>query len=95
MPVEVAAVRGQRWASDPDPEVGEVGTDEETGVPAPGAAAPGAAASDYHDARTVVVLGPGESADVEIRCDFEPDRFEVDPDALVLQLGRENALARL
>jgi ABC-2 type transport system permease protein len=78
MPVEVAAVRGERWAdADPVPEAAATRT-----------------GSDYRDARTIVVLGPDESTEVEIRCDFEPDRFEVDPDALVLQLGRENAVAR-
>jgi len=28
---------------------------------------------------------------VEIPCDFQPDRVEVDPDDLVLQLNRDSA----
>jgi ABC-type transport system involved in multi-copper enzyme maturation permease subunit len=80
MPVEVAALRGERWADGGDAD-GQGGAD--------------ATRPDYRDARAVVALGPGESAELEIRCDFEPERFEVDPDALVLQLGRERALARL
>jgi ABC-type transport system involved in multi-copper enzyme maturation permease subunit len=50
--------------------------------------------ADYQDARSRVVLGPGEAQEVRIRCRFQPDRVLVDPDALVLQLGRKHALAR-
>jgi ABC-type Na+ efflux pump permease subunit len=84
MPVEVAALRGERW---PDEPVSDVGASSLASTPAADDAA-------YRDARSLVVLGAGEAADVEIRCDFEPDRFEVDPDARVLQLRREVAVAR-
>jgi hypothetical protein len=41
------------------------------------------------------VLGAGESTSVTLRCDFEPQRLVVDPDALVLQLRRDRALLDL
>jgi ABC-type Na+ efflux pump permease subunit len=71
MPVEVAAVSGERFGPD------------------------GAQLADYRERRSVVELGAGEAADVEITCDFEPQRVVVDPDALVLQLRREQATAEL
>jgi len=55
----------------------------------------GDAKLDYRDARATVTLGRGESKDVTIHCDFEPERVLIDPDALVLQLRRKNAVARL
>jgi ABC-type Na+ efflux pump permease subunit len=67
MPVEVAAVRGERFQKD--------------GTPGP----------DYADARAPLTLGAGESAEVRIPCDFEPQRLVVDPDARVLQLRRKAA----
>lgn len=54
----------------------------------------GTASPEYQDARERIVLGPGESKDVTIRCHFKPDRVIVDPDALVLQLLRKLAVAR-
>jgi hypothetical protein len=56
--------------------------------------ADGAALPSYQEARTAVLLGPGEAKVVHIRCDFLPDRVLVDPDALVLQLGRKLAVVR-
>jgi ABC-type transport system involved in multi-copper enzyme maturation permease subunit len=53
-----------------------------------------AAKDVYREARTTITLGPGESQDVIIRCDFEPALVLVDPDALVLQLRRKAAIAR-
>jgi hypothetical protein len=52
------------------------------------------ASPDYQEARTRVTLGAGESREVTIRCQFKPDRVLVDPDALVLQLGRKHAIVR-
>ncbi|MCP3911632.1 MAG: hypothetical protein GY713_11825, partial [Actinomycetia bacterium] len=52
-------------------------------------------AEPWRSVRETVVLGEGESAAVVIRCDFEPERLEVDPDALVLMLGREQAVREL
>ena len=49
----------------------------------------------YSEARTQVTLGAGESAQIEIRTDFEPESVIVDPDAVVLQLRREFARADL
>jgi ABC-2 type transport system permease protein len=48
----------------------------------------------YQDARTTVELGADEEKDVKIHCAFKPDRVLVDPDALVLQLRRKQAVAR-
>ncbi|MHC4947710.1 MAG: ABC transporter permease/M1 family aminopeptidase, partial [Planctomycetota bacterium] len=71
LPVEVAAVRDDRFDDDGEPN------------------------PEYREARTTVTLGPGEQAEVEIRCVFEPDRIVVDPDARVLQLNRAAAAADL
>ena len=46
----------------------------------------------YRDARVEVVLGAGESAGFVIRAGFEPDRVVIDPDVLVLQLQRREAV---
>jgi len=51
-------------------------------------------AKAYRDARSTVTLGAGESQEVVIRCDFEPEQLLVDPDALVLQLQRKLAVHR-
>ncbi len=49
------------------------------------------AGEEYRDARVTVRLGAGESQNIEILIDFEPDKLVVDPDVLVLQLRRERA----
>ncbi|HEV3457829.1 MAG TPA: M1 family aminopeptidase [Thermoanaerobaculia bacterium] len=49
----------------------------------------------YRDVRATVVLGAGEERQVSLRCPFEPDTVLVDPDALVLQLRRKSAAAKL
>jgi ABC-2 type transport system permease protein len=54
----------------------------------------GKALPDYKESRIRVILGAGEAKDVAIPCRFQPDRVLVDPDALVLQLGRKHALVR-
>jgi ABC-2 type transport system permease protein len=51
-------------------------------------------AEAFEDARTTVVLGPEESVEVAIPCDFDPQRILVDPDAMVLQAGRKRAIHR-
>ncbi|HEV2844316.1 MAG TPA: M1 family aminopeptidase, partial [Thermoanaerobaculia bacterium] len=71
MPVELAAVRGERF--------------DDKGKPKPG----------YRDARTKVILGPGEVRKVEIVAGFQPDRVVVDPDVQVLQLRRKAAVVKL
>jgi hypothetical protein len=98
MPVEIAAARGERF---PDEGDGEASVPEKTADVAPGtvqAAEPSKEsakfAKPYQDARTTVTLGAGESQEVVIRCEFEPDRVLVDPDALVLQLQRKLAVKR-
>ncbi|HMB70784.1 MAG TPA: M1 family aminopeptidase [bacterium] len=72
MPVDVAAVRGERF-----PEEGE------------------SDAEPWREARETVVLEAGESADLRVVCDFEPEELVVDPDVKVLMLERKKALARL
>ena len=49
---------------------------------------------DHREARQVLTLGAGESAEVSIRSDFEPEQLVVDPDAKVLMLRRKAAVAR-
>lgn len=71
MPVDLAAVRGERF--------------DDKGKPKPG----------YRDARTRVVLGPGQVRKVEIVCGFQPERVVVDPDVQVLQLRRKAAAVKL
>jgi len=55
----------------------------------------GVAKADYKDSRTDLILAAGETKDVTVRCDFDPDRVLVDPDAVVLQLRRKTAVAKL
>ena len=50
------------------------------------------AAEGYRDARAEVVLGAGESAEFVIRAAFEPERVVIDPDLMVLQLRRRDAV---
>jgi aminopeptidase N len=78
MPLEVAAVAGERWKRD-----GETKN------------APYVQNPDYRDARSVVVLGAGESRTVTIACDFEPQQVVADPDVRILQLKRKQAVASL
>ncbi|MGZ3458718.1 MAG: M1 family aminopeptidase, partial [Archangium sp.] len=80
MPVEVAAVRGERFLPQ---------TDEEA------AKAPARPSPDYHDARAKTVLGPKEKARLTVGSDFEPEQLVVDPDVRVLQLRREQAVLKL
>ncbi|MCZ6597376.1 MAG: M1 family aminopeptidase [Planctomycetota bacterium] len=48
----------------------------------------------YRESRETVTLDAGESVEIRIACDFEPDRILVDPDAFVLQKGRKRAIHR-
>jgi hypothetical protein len=52
------------------------------------------AAEPFRDSRTTVVLGAGEEREVRIRCDFEPERIVVDPDAVTIQNDRKGAIHR-
>lgn len=98
MPVEIAAVRGERFPeTDADSEteprasvagdnvVSAAGTSTDESDPA----------KAWHESRTTITLDAGESQEVVIRCPFEPERVLVDPDALVLQLRRKSAVAKL
>lgn len=77
MPVEVAAAKAERFTKLSDEE-------RKTKEPP--------VSPDYKDQRQRVVLGAAESAAVDLTCDFEPDRVEVDPDVRVLQLRRSQAV---
>jgi ABC-2 type transport system permease protein len=72
MPVEVAAVRGERF---PKPE--EAGK------------------KPWREMRAATRLSAGQSDTLTIACPFEPEEVLVDPDALVLQLNRKNAVTKL
>ena len=49
-------------------------------------------AEGYRDARVEVEVGAGEAVEFVIRAGFEPERVVIDPDVLVLQLGRGAAV---
>ncbi len=49
---------------------------------------------DYRESRVTITPEPGQPTELEIPCDFQPDRIVVDPDAVVLQLNRESAVLR-
>ena len=49
----------------------------------------------FQEVRTTVTLSAGEEWEATLPCDFVPDRVIVDPDAMVLQLGRKRAIHRL
>jgi ABC-2 type transport system permease protein len=105
MPVEIAAVRGERFP-DEEEAVAPAATAAH-GVPAAYAAVDAAgdakaaekdraaAEKRYHESRTTLLIAPGHRRQVTIRCDFEPEQVIVDPDAKVLMLNRQQALAAL
>lgn len=53
----------------------------------------GGESPEYREARAGLVLGAGETGEVTIHCDFEPEKLVADPDARVLQLRRKAAEA--
>jgi ABC-2 type transport system permease protein len=55
----------------------------------------GGTSPSYQEARTTLTLAAGESAQITIRCGFEPEQIVVDPDAKVLMLRRKSAVAKL
>jgi hypothetical protein len=87
MPVEIAAVRGERF---PKEEKGAGAAPSETVETEPDDARdePG---DEYRESRSSIELAAGETKTVTIRSPFEPEKIVVDPDALVLQLNREHA----
>ncbi len=87
MPIEVCAARGTRFpeSDEPDPIEGTVQAAEKPTKPE----------ETYREVRATLVLGAGESQTITLTADFEPERVLVDPDCLVLQLRREQALAEL
>lgn len=90
MPVEIAAVRGERF---PKEKPGHA--DAVTASTGGAAADSTAGARSYREARRTVVLGAGQKVRVTIPCSFEPQKIIVDPDAKVLQLKRKQAVAEL
>lgn len=79
MPVEVAVTRGTRFKKQTEAEA---------------AAGPAETSPEYHDARTTVQLGAGQTVPFRIASEFEPELVAADPDAKVLQLKRKYALHR-
>jgi ABC-2 type transport system permease protein len=66
MPVEVAAIKGDRFED----------------------------AKNFRKSPVTITIAAGETKDVMIHCDFEPDQIVVDPDIQVLQLQRNAASVR-
>jgi hypothetical protein len=87
MPIEVCAARGTRFpeSDEPDPIEGAVQAAEKPAKPE----------ETYREVRTTLVLGAGESQEITLTAEFEPERVLVDPDCLVLQLRREQATVDL
>jgi ABC-type Na+ efflux pump permease subunit len=56
---------------------------------------PGKEAKGWLEARAPLTLAAGERRTVTIRCDFQPERFVVDPDVTVLMLERQKAEVKL
>ncbi|HEX6790345.1 MAG TPA: M1 family aminopeptidase [Candidatus Krumholzibacteria bacterium] len=79
MPVEVAAIAGERWKKPDDGDRNGVYSVDPS----------------YKESRTSVTLGAGETKTVTIQCTFEPGKIVVDPDVRVLQLKRKQAVATL
>jgi ABC-2 type transport system permease protein len=80
MPVAVAAIKGDRFKDQTEAEA------------AKGPAEPN---PDYRESRTTITLGAGEKQTVTLHCDFDPEKVIMDPDAVVLQLKRKFAYAKL
>ena len=79
MPVEVAAVSGERWAKPAKDDTTAASVQD----------------PDYREARGTVILGSGDVQEFTVHCDFEPKQIVVDPDVRVLQLKRKQAVAKL
>jgi hypothetical protein len=94
MPVQVCVSRGERFPDEqPDAKKkGEAPSDSNVVSAAESKEKAKDAPGPYRDSRTSVTLAAGESKEVVIRCEFEPQQVTVDPDALVLQLRRKFAL---
>lgn len=73
----------------------EEGADERDGEGADESRGEEEAREPFLEARTWVQIGEGESASFEIECEFDPEKVVADPDAKVLQLLRESAVATL
>jgi hypothetical protein len=81
MPVEIAAVRGERFPEAPKN--------------APKDAKDKAKVESYRDARATITLAAGEEREVSIPCAFSPQNLVVDPDVHVMQLERQKATVKL
>ena len=86
MPIEIAAVSGKRFPKE-DGEAETGGEGAEGGERATG--------DSWREARTRLLLGPDESAEISLSCEFEPEKLVVDPDVMVLMLRRDHAEASL
>lgn len=91
--VAIAASRGERFPeSEPEPAAADADASPAEDVVS---AAEPAESEPYLEVRGTLAPGPGESQTLTLRCDFEPERLVVDPDALVLQLNRKQAREEL
>ena len=79
MPVEVAAVSGERWKSQGGGRQGDL------------RGQPGRTTTRAEPS----TLAAGESKSLTIHCPFAPEKVVVDPDVRVLQLQRKQAVATL
>jgi len=90
MPVEIAAVRGERFPEGAaETPAGELSSDPAE-VPSKRSQTP----VPYREVRTTVTLASEASREIMLECPFEPDRVLVDPDAKVLQVNRKLAVHR-
>jgi hypothetical protein len=86
MPVEVAAVSGERWRA---PEKGAAGSSS------PATTAAAVQDPSYRSSAATVTLGAGGERTLTLSCPFDPSEVIVDPDVRVLQLNRKLAVAKL
>ncbi len=105
MPVEVAAVSGTRFRKAKEAKKVKVGggSSDKKERPGAGSAADAAAgitvpaamaseSGEYRESRSTVRLEAGEKKTITLVCDFKPEKVIMDPDALVLQLKRNQAV---
>jgi hypothetical protein len=100
MPVELAAIRGERFPKEKEgparTTTGE-GREADAVVASAGDAEAGeaeaATVKTYQESKVVVTIGAGEKRTVTITAPFKPEKVIVDPDAKVLQLNRDQAVA--
>lgn len=94
MPVEIAAVRGERWPKG-DAKPGSRSNDPAVLAASTNGTERAKSANAWQESRASTTLGAGETKKLHLRCAFEPERLVVDPDAKVLMLERKKAERKL